>query len=46
MKQRYFSDLHLEFINPNKIQQFIQKFHLVLTRYVYWKVTSETHTMK
>lgn len=25
MKVRYFSDLHLEFIKPNKIQQFIKK---------------------
>jgi predicted phosphohydrolase len=25
MKVRYFSDLHLEFIKPNKIKQFIQK---------------------
>ncbi len=25
MKLRYFSDLYLEFINPNKIQQFIRK---------------------
>ena len=25
MKVRYFSDLHLEFIKPNKIEQFIRK---------------------
>ena len=25
MKLRYISDLHLEFINSNKIEQFIQK---------------------
>ena len=25
MKVRYFSDLHLEFIKPNKIEEFIRK---------------------
>ena len=25
MKVRYFSDLHLEFIKPNKIERFIRK---------------------
>ena len=29
MKLRYFSDLHLEFIKPNKIQKFIDELQLV-----------------
>jgi hypothetical protein len=35
IKIRYFSDLHLEFIKPNKIEKFIKEYYLVLMKYVY-----------